>query len=179
MLNGICFLINYLSFPTGHGSSNPLQLLASVERIQNLPKCCTLVKFDNAGQVFKIHAGCCWTDMVLVKDGKGIAFLKTFFCGLAWVIRSSSRSIQKPPVVVLGSKKRLAFQKLNLYNPNMAPHLPHHWKMFETNLSLACEFNQTLLSLPMKWLNCSGFFGDGKYLLLNATTLHTTDHFAL
>lgn len=79
MLNGICFLINYLSFPTGHGSSNPLQLLASVERIQNLPKCCTLVKFDNAGQVFKIHAGCCWTDMVLVKDGKGIAFLKTFF----------------------------------------------------------------------------------------------------
>ena len=49
MLNGICFLINYLSFPTGHGSSNPLQLLASVERIQNLPKCCTLVKFDNAG----------------------------------------------------------------------------------------------------------------------------------
>ena len=43
------FLIDYLSFPTGHGSSNPLQLLASVERIQNLPKFCTLVKFDNAG----------------------------------------------------------------------------------------------------------------------------------
>lgn len=61
----------------------------------------------------------------------------------------------------------------------MAPHRPHHWNMFETNLSLACEFNPILSSLPMKWLNYSSFLGDGKYLLLNATTLHTTDHFAL